>query len=128
MCCADRLNPQPKGDSQTAARLLERLVRTLDAGATFLIIGPNEDLIPDRITAHLATLVSSPPTGAGWVFVVGGYAARAGAGKEIGTLMLGVYDDEKRLRYAGSVGTGWTSHQVVALLDELTALETAEMP
>jgi bifunctional non-homologous end joining protein LigD len=29
-------------------------------------------------------------------FVVGGYATRAGSGKEVGTLMLGVYDDEKR--------------------------------
>jgi len=61
-------------------------------------------------------------------FVVAGYATRAGAGKEVGTLMLGVYDDEKRLRYAGSVGTGWNSDQAVTLLDELTALETAEMP
>jgi len=61
-------------------------------------------------------------------FVVGGYATRAGAGKEVGTLMLGVYDDEKRLRYAGSVGTGWNSDQAVAVLEELTVLETAEMP
>ena len=47
---------------------------------------------------------------------------------EVGTLMLGVYDDEKRLRYAGSVGTGWTSNQAAALLRELAALETTAMP
>jgi len=61
-------------------------------------------------------------------FVVGGYASRTGSAKEVGTLMLGIYDDENRLRYAGSVGTGWKSDQAVALLDELTALETAAMP
>ena len=61
-------------------------------------------------------------------FVVGGYATRTGSGKEVGTLMLGIYDDENRFRYAGSVGTGWKSDQAVALLDELTALETAAMP
>jgi ATP-dependent DNA ligase len=61
-------------------------------------------------------------------FVVGGFAHRAGSGKEVGTLMLGVYDEENRLRYAGSVGTGWKSAQAVALLAELTGLETDEMP
>jgi len=61
-------------------------------------------------------------------FVVGGYATRAGSRKEVGTLMLGVYDDEKRLRYAGSVGTGWKSDQAVALLDELRSLEISAMP
>jgi bifunctional non-homologous end joining protein LigD len=61
-------------------------------------------------------------------FVVGGFAARAGSGKEVGTLMLGVYDDQKRLRYAGSVGTGWKSAQAVALLAELAGLETDAMP
>jgi bifunctional non-homologous end joining protein LigD len=61
-------------------------------------------------------------------FVVGGFAARAGSSKEVGTLMLGVYDDEKRLRYAGSVGTGWKSSQAVALHAELTDLETDSTP
>lgn len=61
-------------------------------------------------------------------FVVGGYAGRAGSRKEVGTLMLGVYDDKKRLRYAGSVGTGWKSDQAVALLAELKTLETDTMP
>jgi len=61
-------------------------------------------------------------------FVVGGYATRAGSGREVGTLMLGVYDDNKLFRYAGSVGTGWTSDQAVALRAELAALETADMP
>ena len=42
-------------------------------------------------------------------FVIGGFAPRAGSGREIGSLLLGVYDDDGRLRYAGSVGTGWDS-------------------
>src|SRR6185295_3761336 len=49
-------------------------------------------------------------------FVIGGYTTRTGSGREIGSLMLGVYDDEGRLRYAGSVGTGWDSMLAAALL------------
>ena len=37
-------------------------------------------------------------------FVIGGFTTRTGAGKEIGSLLLGVYDDDRKLRYAGSVG------------------------
>ena len=61
-------------------------------------------------------------------FVVGGFTTRTGSGREIGSLMLGVYDDEGRLRYAGSVGTGWTSTIAANLLGEMAKLETTEMP
>src|SRR4029079_15282417 len=42
-------------------------------------------------------------------FVIGGFTTRAGAGREIGSLLLGVYDEHGKLRAAGSVGTGWDS-------------------
>jgi len=61
-------------------------------------------------------------------FVIGGYTTRAGAGREIGSLMLGVYDDEGRLRYAGSVGTGWDSMLAAALLRSMQKLEVQPMP
>ena len=61
-------------------------------------------------------------------FIVGGFTTRAGSSREIGSLMLGVYDDEKRLRYAGSVGTGWKSAQAVALFAELAGREIEGMP
>jgi ATP dependent DNA ligase domain len=59
----------PKADSQTAARLLEGLVRAGHRSGV-LVIGPNADLIPDRIAPQLATLVGSPPTGAGWAYEI----------------------------------------------------------
>jgi len=61
-------------------------------------------------------------------FVIGGFTTRTGAGREIGSLMLGVYDDEGRLRYAGSVGTGWDSMLAAALLRSMQKLEVQAMP
>jgi bifunctional non-homologous end joining protein LigD len=61
-------------------------------------------------------------------FVVGGFTKRAGSGREVGSLILGVYDDEGRLRYAGSVGTGWTSTIAASLLSEMEKLESGLMP
>jgi bifunctional non-homologous end joining protein LigD len=57
-------------------------------------------------------------------FVIGGFTTRAGSGREIGSLLLGVYDDEGRLRYAGSVGTGWDSMLAAAILRTMEKLET----
>ena len=61
-------------------------------------------------------------------FVIGGFTTRTGSGREIGSLMLGVYDDERRLRYAGSVGTGWDSMLAAALLRTMQKLEAPAMP
>ena len=43
--------------------------------------------------------------------------------REIESLMLGVYDDEGWLRYAGGVGTGWDSMLAAALLRSMQKLE-----
>ena len=59
-------------------------------------------------------------------FVIGGFTVRSGGGKEIGSLLLGVYDDDRRLRYAGSVGTGWDSATAVSMLGALEKLEVSE--
>ena len=61
-------------------------------------------------------------------FVIGGFVTRTGSGREIGSLLLGVYDDEGRLRYAGSVGTGWDSTLAATILRQLEKLETDTMP
>ena len=42
---------------------------------------------------------------------------------EIGSLLLGVYDDDGRLRYAGSVGTGWDSMLAAVILRSMEKLE-----
>jgi bifunctional non-homologous end joining protein LigD len=63
-------------------------------------------------------------------FVVGGYTK--GEGRRAGTfgsLLLGVYDEVgKKLRYVGSVGTGFTEKEIDRLLPMLRELETAEPP
>src|SRR5204863_1292510 len=56
-------------------------------------------------------------------FVIGGFVTRAGSPREIGSLLLGVYDDEGRLRSVGSVGTGWDSAAAAAMFKMLEALE-----
>lgn len=61
-------------------------------------------------------------------FVIGGFTDRSGQSREVGSLLLGVYDDEGRLRAAGSVGTGWTSADATALRERLAALETKVSP
>lgn len=61
-------------------------------------------------------------------FVIGGFVTRTGSGREIGSLLLGVYDDAGRLRYAGSVGTGWDATLAAAILRQLERIETNTMP
>ena len=55
-------------------------------------------------------------------FVIGGFSDPAGSRVGLGALLLGVYDDEKKLRYAGRVGTGFndqTLRELRARLDKL---------
>ena len=61
-------------------------------------------------------------------FVVGGFTERGGASKEVGSLLLGVYDDEGRLIPAGSVGTGWDSATAVSLRELLEHADTNVSP
>lgn len=61
-------------------------------------------------------------------FVIGGFAPRTGSTREIGRLLLGVYDDADRLHYAGSVGTGWDSMLAAAIMRQMQKLETEAMP
>jgi len=58
-------------------------------------------------------------------FVIGGFVTRAGSPREIGGLLLGVYDDDGRLHSVGSVGTGWDSASAGAMFKTLKALEVA---
>jgi bifunctional non-homologous end joining protein LigD len=61
-------------------------------------------------------------------FVIGGFTTRTGGGKEIGSLLLGVYDGDGKLHSAGSVGTGWDSATAMAMLHRLEKLEIAQSP
>ncbi len=61
--------------------------------------------------------------------VVGGWTT--GQGRRAGTLgalLLGAYDDDRRLRYIGDVGTGFTDRMLDDLLVRLADLEAPDSP
>ncbi len=64
-------------------------------------------------------------------FVIGGYTlpgkGKAG-GPGIGALLLGYYDDQKRLIYAGRTGTGFTDKFAATLRKRLESAETNTSP
>ena len=62
-------------------------------------------------------------------FVIGGYTEGGGwrAGT-FGSLMLGYYDDDGKLMYAGHVGTGFNDKTLKLLKEKLEALRTDERP
>jgi bifunctional non-homologous end joining protein LigD len=52
-------------------------------------------------------------------FVIGGYTDPQGSRVGIGSLLLGFYDEEKKLRYAGNVGTGFSDKTLRELKTKL---------
>ncbi|MFN9470336.1 non-homologous end-joining DNA ligase [Acidovorax sp.] len=60
-------------------------------------------------------------------FVVLGFTDRTNAAKEVGSLLLGYYENGE-LRHAGSVGTGWDSAGGRELHTKLTKLEVKAAP
>jgi bifunctional non-homologous end joining protein LigD len=61
-------------------------------------------------------------------FVIGGYTDPQGTRSGIGSLLLGVYDDDGNLRYAGNVGTGFSAKSLDAIRKKLNALHTDTRP
>lgn len=61
-------------------------------------------------------------------FVVGGFVDRSNASAEIGSLLLGVHDEQGRLVPVGGVGTGWDSAAARDLHQRLRRLEASESP
>ncbi len=62
-------------------------------------------------------------------FVVGGWTNERGAGGGLGALQLGYYDEtRKRLRYAGSVGSGFTNATTRSIVEQLERLEVDASP
>ncbi|MDP2451843.1 MAG: DNA ligase D [Polaromonas sp.] len=57
-------------------------------------------------------------------FVIGGYTDPKGSRAGLGALLLGVYDDQGALRYAGNVGTGFDDATLQSLQGRLAALAT----
>jgi len=61
-------------------------------------------------------------------FVIGGYTDPQGSRIGFGSLLLGLYDEQGRLHYAGNVGTGFNDKLLQSLSARLEALRTDEMP
>ncbi|HEU4709538.1 MAG TPA: DNA ligase D, partial [Methylophilaceae bacterium] len=59
-------------------------------------------------------------------FVIGGYTDPAGSREEFGALLVGVYDDRRRLQYAGRVGTGFDAALLKSVSKDLKKLEQAK--
>jgi bifunctional non-homologous end joining protein LigD len=61
-------------------------------------------------------------------FVVGGFTEPAGSRAGLGALLMGVYDEEGALRFAGRVGTGFDERTLKRLRSRLDALEQSAAP
>jgi DNA ligase D-like protein (predicted ligase) len=64
----------------------------------------------------------------GQEFVVGGYTDPRGSRSGFGALLLGYYDPDGRLAYAGKVGTGFDDRTLSDLHDELVRAERKDPP
>jgi bifunctional non-homologous end joining protein LigD len=65
---------------------------------------------------------------AGQEFVIGGYTDPQGARQGLGALLVGYYDGDGQLTYAGKVGTGFTTATLRSLHASLSALERDSSP
>jgi bifunctional non-homologous end joining protein LigD len=61
-------------------------------------------------------------------FVIGGFSEPAGSRSGLGALLLGVFDHQGDLRYAGRVGTGFTQKSLADLRARLDPLVRATAP
>src|SRR5262245_10626447 len=61
-------------------------------------------------------------------FVIGGYTDPQGSRAGFGALLIGYYDADGRLVYAGKVGTGFDSSALASLLHAMKGLEQPKPP
>jgi bifunctional non-homologous end joining protein LigD len=61
-------------------------------------------------------------------FVIGGYTDPQGSRIGIGSLLLGVHDDQGKLHYSGNVGTGFDSKTLANLRAKMDALAQSSSP
>jgi bifunctional non-homologous end joining protein LigD len=61
-------------------------------------------------------------------FVIGGFTPPAGARVGFGALLVGYYDEHRRLVYAGRVGTGFSDELLASIVARLKTLEQKQSP
>lgn len=108
------------------------------------VVGDNERLLASAKRMQLEGIIckrANAPYRAGrstaWLkikcllreeFVVIGWLPPGGRRQGIGALALGFYDADRRMHYAGSVGTGFSDNELVDLRDRLVAMSTKPPP
>ena len=128
--------------------LLEQLLRRLPA-SPLVRFSAALDAAPQQLLAHACRLGLEGVIGkrrgapyvsrrsADWIklkcgqrqeFVIGGFTAPQGAREGIGSLLLGVHDDQGKLRYAGNVGSGFDAAALRDVRRRLDALVTETSP
>ena len=65
---------------------------------------------------------------AGQEFVIGGYTDPKGSRTGFGALLLGYYDPDGRLAYAGKVGTGFDDATLASIARTLSGLQRSQAP
>jgi bifunctional non-homologous end joining protein LigD len=60
--------------------------------------------------------------------VIAGWTEPARSRVGLGAVLVGYYDEEGRLRYAGKVGTGFTNESLREMHEQLAAREVASSP
>lgn len=61
-------------------------------------------------------------------FVIGGYTDPQGSRTGLGSLLLGVHDEDGSLRYAGNVGTGFSHKRLAELHAQLQKIKVSKSP
>jgi bifunctional non-homologous end joining protein LigD len=61
-------------------------------------------------------------------FVIGGYTDPQGSRSSLGSLLLGVYDEDGKLHYCGNVGTGFNSKSLADIKQKLDAVARTDSP
>ncbi len=61
-------------------------------------------------------------------FVIGGYTAPGGSRSGFGALLVGTYDEQGKLRFAGKIGTGFDEALLTSLTRRLSTLKRPESP
>jgi bifunctional non-homologous end joining protein LigD len=108
------------------------------------IEGAGPEIIDKACHLHLEGIVSKrraapyrPGRGLDWLkvkcskreeFLIGGFTKPSGRRAHFGALLLGYYDHDKNLIYAGRVGTGFNDKTLAALYEKLSKLVQPRSP
>jgi bifunctional non-homologous end joining protein LigD len=126
---------------------LEKLLRSLRNGSirySSHVVGKGDAFFRRACRLSLEGIVSKrrdrpyePGRGHDWLkvkcvreqeLVVGGFTEPKGSRRGLGALVLGVYDGEGNLVYAGKVGTGFTGASAMRLRERLDRLRIRDSP